>query len=91
MHAECANDEAITLVTKKGANPLKTTLFFNNETAQARLMLENAAAAKAILRGPESAAGCNCDRWGHPCPGCVEPNEENCSGASDFRTKQEMR
>ena len=21
---------------------------------------------------PRAVAGCNCDRWGHPCPGCVE-------------------
>ena len=19
----------------------------------------------------KAKAGCNCDRWGHPCPGCV--------------------
>ena len=25
----------------------------------------------ALLSG---TPGCNCDRWGHPCPNCVERN-----------------
>ena len=28
----------------------------------------------ATLGEPEPTYGCNCDRWGHPCPGCVERN-----------------
>ncbi len=28
----------------------------------------------ATPREPEPTYGCNCDRWGHPCPGCVERN-----------------
>ena len=27
-------------------------------------------------RGFQAVAGCNCDRWGHPCPGCVERNRQ---------------
>jgi len=23
-----------------------------------------------------NARTCNCDRWGHPCPNCVEPNSQ---------------
>ena len=28
----------------------------------------------ATLGEPEPTYGCNCDRWGHPCPGGVERN-----------------
>jgi hypothetical protein len=24
------------------------------------------------VRETEAVAGCNCDRWGHPCPSCDE-------------------
>jgi hypothetical protein len=24
------------------------------------------------VRSDRGAHGCRCDRWGHPCPGCVE-------------------
>ena len=27
---------------------------------------------KDVDFGP-NARSCNCDRWGHPCPNCVEP------------------
>jgi hypothetical protein len=37
-------------------------------------MLHNVAPSKVTLRETEAVAGCNCDRWGHPCPGCVERN-----------------
>jgi hypothetical protein len=43
-------------------------LFLNDETVQARLLLQNAAPVDATLREPETVVGCNCDRWGHPCP-----------------------
>jgi hypothetical protein len=53
---------------------MKTTLFLNDEAAQARLLLQNGTPAKATAREPEAVAGCNCDRWGHPCLRCTEPN-----------------
>ena len=28
--------------------------------------------AKGDIRPKSEAHGCRCDRWGHPCPGCVE-------------------
>ena len=31
---------------------------------------------------------CNCDRWGHPCPSCVEPKIPTALGASKFITYQ---
>ena len=49
---------------------MKTNLFLKNGKVRARPLLKNAAPAKARAREPE-AAGCNCDRWGHPCPGCI--------------------
>ncbi len=24
----------------------------------------------------DATPGCTCDRWGHPCPGCVEPKPQ---------------
>jgi len=49
---------------------MKTTLLLNDETTRATLLLENVAWTELSLREPEAVAGCNCDRWGHPCPGC---------------------
>ncbi len=51
---------------------MKTTLSLNDETRPAKLMLQNIACTKVILREAVTVAGCNCDRWGHPCPGCDE-------------------
>jgi hypothetical protein len=34
--------------------------------------LQNIAPTKVILREAVAIAGCNCDRWGHPCPGYDE-------------------
>ena len=50
---------------------MKTTLFLNDETVQAKLLLENPAPTEAPVHETEAVAGCNCDRWGHPCPGRV--------------------
>jgi len=52
---------------------MKTTLLLNDEARPAKLMLQNIAPTKVILRETEVVAGCNCDRWGHPCLGCEEP------------------
>jgi hypothetical protein len=30
------------------------------------------------------AHGCRCDRWGHPCPGCVESRYEAEQNRSSF-------
>jgi hypothetical protein len=47
---------------------MKTNLLLNDETRPGELMLQNIAPTKAMLRETETVAGCNCDRWGHPCP-----------------------
>jgi hypothetical protein len=51
---------------------MKTTLLLNDETKPTQLALQDLAPTKFILRETEAVAGCNCDRWGHPCPGCDE-------------------
>lgn len=51
---------------------MKTTLLLNDERTPAKLMLANVAPAEVTLHEPEAVAGCNCDRWGHPCSGCDE-------------------
>ena len=51
---------------------MKTTLLLNDEPKTSRLMLKEVAFAELAARESEGRAGCNCDRWGHPCPGCVE-------------------
>ena len=48
---------------------MKTILLLHDEPTQ---LLRNALPAKFPIRETEAVAGCNCDRWGHPCPGCVE-------------------
>jgi hypothetical protein len=50
------------------------SLLLNYETKQSRLLLQNARPTKASVRKTKSVAGCNCDRWGHPCPDCIQRN-----------------
>lgn len=51
---------------------MKTTLLLNDEVIEAKRLLQNPLATKVPVGEAEAVAGCNCDRWGHPCPGCVE-------------------
>lgn len=53
-------------------NPMKATLLLNGESETARLMLKDVAFDLVRVRETEAVAGCNCDRWGHPCPSCDE-------------------
>jgi hypothetical protein len=55
---------------------MKTTLLLNDESRRAKLMLQNVARTKVTLRETVAVAGCNCDRWGHPCPRCDQRNVE---------------
>ena len=48
---------------------MKTILLLHNEATQP---MRNALPAKIPICETEAVAGCNCDRWGHPCPGCNE-------------------
>ena len=51
---------------------MKAALLLNDESNTARLMLQGIAFDPVKVLETEAVAGCNCDRWGHPCPGCGE-------------------
>ena len=53
---------------------MKTTLFLSDEREAARRMSKEFASGELTVRENEAHAGCNCDRWGHPCPGCADHN-----------------
>ena len=63
---------------------MKPTLLLNDEPETVRLMLEEVTSGGVAVRESEARAGCNCDRWGHPCAGCLERNKPNESRRSDF-------
>ena len=50
---------------------MKPTLLLSDETETNRLMLKDVPFDELPVRDTEAHMGCNCDRWGHPCPGCV--------------------
>ena len=54
---------------------MKPILLLNDEPETMRLMLEEVTFGGVAVRESEARAGCNCDRWGHPCAGCLERNE----------------
>ncbi|HEU4771562.1 MAG TPA: hypothetical protein VFS68_05340 [Candidatus Udaeobacter sp.] len=51
---------------------MKATLLLNDESETAGLILKGVAFDPVKVRETKAVAGCNCDRWGHPCPGCAE-------------------
>jgi hypothetical protein len=51
---------------------MKRILLLHDEARQPTRLLQNAVPARVPIREIETVASCNCDRWGHPCPGCVE-------------------
>ena len=51
---------------------MKTFRLLPDEARRPTQLLRNAQPAKVPARETEAVAACNCDRWGHPCPGCVE-------------------
>ncbi len=51
---------------------MKTILLLHDEARRPTHLLQNAVPARVPIREIETVASCNCDRWGHPCPGCVE-------------------
>ena len=50
---------------------MKATLT-DEKTPRPTLLLRDAVSTKAPFRDTEAVAGCNCDRWGHPCPSCSD-------------------
>ncbi len=53
---------------------MKPILLLSDETTPRRQLLQDAAHTNVRVYHAEASAGCNCDRWGHPCPGCIEAN-----------------
>ena len=53
---------------------MKTLLLLNDKPADSAWLLPDAVSDTTRLLEPVS--GRNCDRWGHPCPGCVERTGE---------------
>jgi hypothetical protein len=51
---------------------MKTILLLYDEAGRPTHLLQNAVPARVPIREIETIASCNCDRWGHPCPGCIE-------------------
>jgi hypothetical protein len=53
---------------------MTTILFLNDKSGSDKARLQNVAGSKVIVHPSEGSPGCNCDRWGHPPPNCVERN-----------------
>ena len=69
MHSRAA--AAVIAFNRTMSDSMEPFLFLNDEPETARLMLRNIAFDELAVRDAEAHAGCNCDRWGHTCPGCV--------------------
>jgi len=59
-------------VTAQKEQAMETILLLNDKSGSGKLGLPNVASSKVTVRPSEGSPGCNCDRWGHPCPYCVE-------------------
>jgi hypothetical protein len=69
MHSRAAA-AAIGFKTSR-SDSMKANLLLTDEAEITRLMLKDVAFDELAMRDSEAHAGCNCDRWGHPCAGCV--------------------
>lgn len=55
---------------------MKTILSLHDETTEPTQLLYDTVRASLPLHETDAVAGCNCDRWGHPCPGWGHSNVE---------------
>jgi len=55
---------------------MKPILFLNDEPKTVRLMSGEVTFAGVALRESQARAGCNCDRWGHPCARCLDTKNQ---------------
>jgi len=68
---------------------MTTILFLNDKSGSGKPGLPNVASSKVTVHPSEGSPGCNCDRWGHPCPDCVERNvQPNAELPISTRAKQ---
>jgi len=51
---------------------MEKILLLNDEAGRPTHLLQNAVNARALIGEIETVTARNCDRWGHPCPSCVE-------------------
>jgi hypothetical protein len=67
---------------------MKPILLLNDEPEIVRPMLEEAASGGMAGHESEARAGCNCDRWGHPCASYLDrkkPNEADALVSSPVK------
>ena len=53
---------------------MRTILLLNDESESPQPRLQNVAGSKVTQRLSDGTPGCNCDRWGHLFPDCIEHN-----------------
>jgi hypothetical protein len=70
---------------------MKPILLLSDEPETVRLMLKEVTSGGVVVRESEARAGCDCDRWGHPYAGCLDPQKPNESRRSDFLNSQTAR
>jgi hypothetical protein len=66
---------------------MKTILLLHDESGSPKPRFQNVACSKATQRASEGTPGCNCDRWGHPCPDRVEHNVPSATELIDTRLR----
>lgn len=69
---------------------MKTTLLLADEAETTRLMLKDIAFEQSPVRETNAHAGCNCDRWGHPCAGCVNRVISNAETPVHHQSQSEI-
>ena len=67
---------------------MKPTLMLGDQPETVRLLLKEITSGDVEVRKSEARAGCNCDRWGHPCLGSLNRKKPNQRRRSDFITSQ---
>jgi hypothetical protein len=51
---------------------MKTILLLHDEATESTQLLQDTVPTDGPFRETKVVAKRNCDRWGHPCAGCVE-------------------
>ena len=67
---------------------MKPTFLLSDEPETVRLMLGEVTSGGVAVPESEARAGCNCDRWGHPCRGVSRAQQTRGSRRSDFISNQ---
>ena len=78
IEAQCRYRDGNSLEPERAL--MKTILSLHDETTEPTKLLHNTVRAALQFRETKAVAGCNCDRWGHPCPGCHEPKVQPDAG-----------